>query len=413
SFSRANAAPVMPAAEMDLGTSLGGAEDPADRITYFFADTGRATATVFGDGEEFYFFITARDILGRDGLASPGGLARACRRLPPGPPTHLRVENAVLPGSTNLPLLLVSWDQNLNPTNVVTHYWVYRWINPTAALTNDAVPTNRLIGVVPQALGTNRNYFLDDTTDALKSPNLTNIWYTLRAVNQAACDPLLSQHTAPVWAVLRQRDGPDATTGELVGSCGTPVVMFQRFATNLINADTQTWNFRFSCVRRDRGIAWVQFAVTNTVSGVSTQMVTLGPVYFPPDGDTAQLNYPLPAGDISTHTLQVGCIVGTIYDQVSIAANCTMFAPVPPTEQREAVFFAGQLLTTALSFNDPLLTALNAGGSFCTTAYYVTPDPSGMVSMQFSVASGAPLLIRAMTNNTWQDVAVVTPDSNN
>jgi hypothetical protein len=412
-FFRANAAPVMPAAEMDLGSALGGAENPADRLTYIFADTGRATATVFGDGEEFYYFITARDILGRDGLSSPGGLARACRRLPPGPPTNLRVENDVLPGSTNLPRLLLSWDQNLNLTNVVTHYWVYRWVNPTSALTNDAVPTNGLIAVVPQAAGTNRNYFLDDTTDALKNPNLTNIWYTLRAVNQAACDPLLSQHTAPAWGVLRQRDGPDATTGELVGSCGTPVVMFQNFATNLINADTQTWNFRFSCVRRDRGIAWVQFAITNTVSGVSTQMVTLGPVYFPPDGDTAQLNYPLPAGDISTHTLQVGCVVGTIYDQVSAAAKCTLVAPVPPTQQLEAVFYAGQLLTTALSFNDPLLTALNAGGSFCTTAYYVTPDPSGMVSMQFSVASGAPLLIRAMTNNTWYDVALVTPDSNN
>src|ERR1035441_1026671 len=62
-FFRANAAPVMPAAEMDLGAALGGAENPADRITYFFADTGRATATAFGDGEEFYYFITARDIL--------------------------------------------------------------------------------------------------------------------------------------------------------------------------------------------------------------------------------------------------------------------------------------------------------------------------------------------------------------
>ena len=412
-FFRANAAPVMPATEMDLGAALGGAENPADRLTYFFADTGRTTATVFGDGEEFYYFITARDILGRDGLASPGGLARACRRLPPGPPTNLRVENTVLSGSTNLPRLLLSWDQNLNPTNVVTHYWVYRWINPTAALTNDAIPTNGLIGVVPQALGTNRNYFLDDTTDALTTPNLTNIWYTLRAVNQAACDPLLSQHTAPAWGVLRQRDGPDTTTGELVGSCGTPVVMFRNFVTHPINADTQTWSFSLSCVRRDRGIDWVQFAVTNTVSGVSTQVDTLGPVYFPPDGDTAQLNYPLAAGDIATHTIQVGCIVGTVYDQVSTAANCTMFAPVPPTEQREAVFYAGQLLTTALSFSDPLLTALNAGGSFCTTAYYVTVDPSGMVSMQFSVASGAPLLIRALTNNIWQDVGVVTPDSNN
>jgi hypothetical protein len=412
-FLRANAAPVMPTAEMDLGAALGGAENPADRVTSFFADTGRTTATVFSDGEEFYYFVTARDILGRDGLPSSGGLARVCRRLPPGPPTNLRVENEVLPGSTNLPRLRLSWEQNLNPTNPVTEYWVYRWINPTAALTNDAVPTNGLIAVVPQAPGTNRNYFLDDTAGALKTPNLTNIWYTLRGVNQAACDPLLSPHTAPAWGVLRQRDAPDATTGELVGSCGTPVVMFQNFVTNLISVDSQTWNFRLTCVRRDRGIAWVQFVVTHTVSGGSNEVDTIGPVYFPPDSDTAQLNYPLPATDPNAHTLQVSCTVGTIYDQVSATATCTLVAPVPPTEQREAVFFAGQLLTTALSFNDPLLTALNAGGSFCTTAYYVTPDASGMVSMQFSVASGAPLLIQAMTNNTWHEVAVVRPDSNN
>ncbi len=412
-FARANTAAVIPGAELDPGAGLGGAENPADRITYFFADTGRATATVFGDGEEFYYFITPRDILGREGLSSPGGLARACRRLIPEPPTNLRVENDVLPGSTNQPRLLLSWNQNLNPTNVVTHYWVYRWINPTAALTNDVAPTNGRIGIVSQAPGTNRNYFLDNTTDALTNANLTNIWYTLRSVNEAACDPLLSPHTAPAWGVLRQRDGPEATTGEVVGSCGTPVVMFQNFATNLINADTQTWNFRFSCARRDRGIAWVQFAITNTVSFVSTQVDNIGPVYFPPDDDTAQVNYPLPAGDISTHTLQVGCIVGTIYDQVSTVAKCTLAAPVPPTQQREAVFYAGQLLTTALSSSDPLLAALNASGSFCTPAYYVTPDSSGMVSMQFSVAQGAPLLIQAMTNGVWYDVALVRPDANN
>ena len=411
-FLHANAAPVMPSVELDLGTGLGGAENPADRVTYFFADTGRTTARVFGDGEQFYYFVTARDILGRDGLASFGGLARACRRLPPAPPTNLRVENAVLPSSTNQARLLVSWDQNLNPTNVATHYWVYRWINPTAALTNDVAPTNGLIGVAPQVIGTNRNYFLDTTTGALTNANLTNVWYTLRAVNQAGCDPLLSQHTAPAWGVLRQREGPDATTGEVVGSCGTPVVMFQSLATNIINADTQTWNFRLSCVRRDRGIAWVQFAITNPIPTISTQVDNIGPVYFAPDDDTAQLDYALPAGDLSTHTLQVGCIVGTIYDQVSAAAKCTFTAPVPPTQQREAVFYAGQLLTTALSSSDPLLNVLNNGNGFCTTAYYVTPDPSGMVAMQFSVASGTPLLVQALTNNTWSDIAVVTPDSN-
>lgn len=410
-FFRANAAAVMPAAELDPGVALGGAEYPDDHITSFFADTGRSTAKVFADGEEFYYFVTARDILGRDGFVSAGGLARACRRLTPAPPTDVRVENAVLPGSTNLPRLLVTWVQNTNPTNAVTHYWVYRWANPTMALTNDVAPTNGLIAIVPQLPGTNQNFFLDTTTGALTNANLTNVWYTIRAVSEAACDPLLSPHSPPAWGVLRQRDGPLATTGEVVGSCGTPVVMFQDFTTNPVDADPQTWNFRFTCVRRDPGIAWVQFTVTNMISFVSTQVTTIGPIFFPPSDDTAQLDYPLPAVDLNTHALRVGCIVGTAYDQVSAAATCTLFAPVPPNEQHEAVFYAGQLLATALSGSDPLLAALNNGNTTCYPANNVTADASGMVSMKFDTGP-VPLLVEALTSNTWTEVAVVTPDAN-
>ena len=166
-FTAANPGPIIPPIEMDPGSGTGGAENPADRVHYFFADNGRATDITFTDGQEFYYFVTARDILGRDGLASPGGLARACRRLPPTPPGAVRVENAVLPGSTNLPRLLVTWEQNLNPTNAVTHYWVYRWLNPSGALTNDAAPLNKRVGVVAHLAGTNRNSFLDDTAGAL------------------------------------------------------------------------------------------------------------------------------------------------------------------------------------------------------------------------------------------------------
>ena len=412
-FVRANMAAVMPPAELDLSSGLGGAENPGDRLTYFFSDTGRMTGGTFTDGEEFYYFVTARDILGRDGLVSQSGLARACRRLPPAPPTNLSVDNTVLPGSTNAPRLLVSWDQNLNPTNAVTHYWIYRWINPAMVLTNDAMPTNGVVGIVPQLGGTNRNYFLDTSAGALTNANLTNVWYTIRAVSVAACDPLLSPHSAPAWGVLRQRDAPLATTGEVVGSCGTPVVMFQNVATNSINADMQTWSFRFTCVRRDPGITWVQFNITNIVSGLSTQLVTIGPVYFSPDNSSAQLDYPLAASDFLTHTLQVGCIVGTAYDQVSAPAGCMLVAPVPTGEQREAIFYAGQLLATALSASDPLLAVANGGQTFCYSPYSVVPDASGMVAMKFDVQSGTVLLIQALTSNVWSSVSVVTPDANN
>jgi hypothetical protein len=409
-FSRANPGPVVPPLEMDLGAGPGGAEYAADRIHYFFADNGRSTGVTFVDGQEFYYFVTARDLLGRDGLVSAGGLARACRRVPPEQPTDVRVENTVLPGSTNLPRLLVKWQQNLNPTNAVTHYWIYRWLNPSAALTNDPVPFKSRIAVVTQAPGTNENSFLDNTPGALTAPNLSNVWYTVRAVSEAACDSLFSPHSAPAWGVLRQRDGPVATTGEVVGSCGTPVVMFQNFLTNTINSDTQNIHLRLTCVRRDPGIAWVQFNVTNVNS---FEERVFGPVYFPPDGDTVQLDYDSPAYITSqTRQIYLGCFVGTADDRVSQIANCVFTTPFPSTQQREAVFLAGQLLATALSSSDPLLLALNGGGSQCLPGNNVTPDASGMVSMTFDYNDAPTVLVQALSSNVWLDVAVVSPDSN-
>ena len=411
-FVPANPGAVIPPVEMDLGNGFGGAEYAADRVQYFFGDTGRASGTTFIDGEEFYYFVTARDLLGRDGLVSPGGLARACRRLAPKPPTELRVENAVVPGSTNMPRLLVRWRQNTNTVDAVTHYWIYRWMNPTAALTNDATPLSNRVAVVAQVAGTNSNSnsYLDTSTGALTNANLSNVWYTVRAVSEAACDPLLSPHTAPAWGVLRQRDGPVATTGELIGSCGTPVVMFQNFVTNTINSDTQNVHLVLSCMRRDPGIVWVQFNITNNMS---LEVRTLGPVYFPPDGDLVQLDYDSPAL-ITSQTLQiyVGCFVGTSDDRVSQTATSVITTPFPSTEQREAVFYAGQLLLTALSSSDPLLNVLNNGVSQCLPGNAVTPDASGMVSMTFDYNDHPTVMIQALASNVWTDVAVVTPDSN-
>jgi len=42
--------------------------------------------------------------------------------------------------------------------------------------------------------------------------------------------------------------------------------------------------------------------------------------------------------------------------------------PFPFTQQREAVFFRRAMLATALSSSDPLLSVLNHGNSFCTSA---------------------------------------------
>jgi hypothetical protein len=404
-FTRANPAPAMATMELGAGSGPGHADDPNDRRTHFFADNGRATGEAFADGEEFYYFVTACDLLGRDGLASAGGLARACRRLPPPAPADLRVENTVLPGSTNQPRLHLFWEQNTNDAAAVTHYWIYRWVNPAAALTNDAAPLVGRVGVVTHTPGTNRNVFLDNTPGAFTNASPSNIWYTVRAVSEAACDPLLSPHSPPAWGVLRQRDAPAATTGEILGSCGTPAVRLQAFSTNSVEVELAVWRFRLTVERRDPGIAWVQFAITNA----SEEIERIGPVYFADDDDRAEVDYEVPA-DLAT-AITVGCTVGTFHDQVSRSAIAVLAPPFAYDEQREAVFLAGQVLATALSLNDPLVTALNAGASDCRAALNVTPDASGMVSMQFNFGTNPPVLVQAQTNGVWFEVAFVTPDA--
>jgi hypothetical protein len=409
-FTRANStAAIFTTKDFTTGSGAGAADDPADRTTYFFADNGRATLhTNFNAGDQFYYFVTARDLLGRDGLVSPGRLMTACRRLLPTTPEDVRVENAVLPSSTNQPRLQVIWTQNTNATDAVDQYWIYRWVNPTGALTNDAVPLSNRVGVVAQLANTNLNSFTDNTPGARTNANPTNVWYTVRAVSTVACDPLLSPQSSPAWGVLRERGAPDATTGEVVGSCGTPVVMFQRFATNSVTNDLSSWHVLLTCQRRDPGIAWVMFVFSNALTGFQTN----GPIYFSPGIDMAQTEFLVPAPYSPSPPIWTSCTVGTLYDQVSQPAVINLSGPIPSGQQKEIVFLAGQLLASALSSSDPLYSALN-GSSICYPANNVKSDASGMVSMTFNAAFGSSLFIQALVSNVWNDVGIVTPDSNN
>jgi hypothetical protein len=439
-FTRANNNKlVTPSKSFLAGTGLPGtADDMADPTTVFFTDNnGRALGNVhfptnipttagyqvqvppFNDGDQFYYFITARDILGRDGLVSPGGLASACRRIPPRAPTEVTVRNEtqVLPAgstTTNQQYLRVVWQQNTNATDAVTAYWVYRWPNPAMAFTNDAAPLSNRVGVVTHVFGTNTGTFLDKGSDAPLVPGLTTYWYTVRAVRAAcaACNPLLpllSPHSPPASGVLRRRDGPAAATGEVIGSCGTPAVMFQSFVRIPESGlDTNRWNYSFACDRRDPGVAWVQFFVTNQVTG---GFETFGPIYFPPDGNHLEMDYSLPITP-NLYTVDVVCVVGTVYGLVSPPATYRFRDPVAAGERWEAGFLAGQVLLTAASLSDPLLAALNGPTPVFLNAFSVTADPSGgTVSMLFEPGGNPPIMVQVLTNGSWADVASATPDA--
>jgi hypothetical protein len=408
----ANDGPVM--ATKDFSATA--PNDPSDLTTFFFVDdNGRKYGMpLFVDGAQYYYFITARDLLGRDGLVSVGTLATACRQLPPAAPTGLKVQNSlqsvVVNGlATNQPRFQLNWTQNTDTNDNVSEYWIYLWDNPSMVFTNDAAPLNHRIGVVPQQAGANVNSFVDSGGILPTDPSVSNYWFTVRAVSQATCGPLLSPQSAPAWGVLREREGPKATTGQVYGSCGTPVVMFQNLNLLTVPATTNShvMNFRLTCQRRDHGIAWVLF----TYGSSST---TLGPIEFPPDGDTVSLDVSLP---IDSGTNQVTCTVGDYDDNPSQTATNYLSTQIilATNLEPEIVFYSGELLLTALKSNDPLLEALNGSASSCDAAYAVTPYPEGTVSMEFSPGPipGQPRLIQVLSNSVWADVAVAWPDANN
>ena len=421
-FKRVNQAPASATKDFSAGSGAGAADDPADRTTYFLGDDNnrrRPGGVALVDGAEFYYFVTARDVLGRDGLVSPGGLARACRRLPPVAPIDLSARDEVqvlpLPGgaNTNEQRIRITWVQNTNVAELVTHYWIYRWPNPAMALSNDVPPDVNRIGMVAHSAATNMGTYLDTGPGAPVTPGLSNFWYTVRAVSVAACDPLPSPHSPPVSAVLRQREGPAAATGIVRGSCGTPAVKFDFFSRDLVpDLATNFWNYKLVCVRRDPGIAWVTFAVTNSNAGASL----LGPIYFPPGGDRVELDY-TPPNDFGSSVTDVGCTVGNYYGAVSRPALYHSDSSPPNRQLWTLHFLAGQLLLTALSNTDPLLAAASSvRPDFCAPALDVTADESGTVTMRFNHTTTLPVLVQAASNGpnsgVWIDVAIAFPDAN-
>ena len=382
-FTMANQTPVMATKDFTTGTGAGAADDPGDGTTYFFADDDQALTgnPIFNDGDQFYYFITARDVLGRDGLVSPGGLGQACRRIPPAAPTNIVVQNVyhVLTGS-NEQALMISWAQDLSVTDMVNQYWIYRWPDPTMALTNGAFPSNNLVGKVNQIAGSPTNSYTDNGNNAPLFPGLTNYWYTVKSVSITAWGPLLSPNSMPAWGVLRERFGPNGTTGQVIGSCGTPAVILDEddyVSNNISTPDYVNWNYSFTCTRDDPGIAWVEFEVTNQ-DGLGQ---ILGPIYFPPSGDSVTVNFSEPI-IANGYVAQVSCIAGTLYGLDSLPVTDTITSAPPATVTQDVVFEAGQVMLTSLNVNDPLLSAVAFNGN-CLQASSATPYPDGTVRLSF------------------------------
>ena len=229
---RANRTPIM--AGIDY-TNSSVVTAPADE--YFFVDDNNQFygGTPFEACTRFYYFITARDILGRDGAVSNGLAVTICDTVPPASPRQLSIENdynyvSGSGGDQRLKVVFKQNDEN-SERDAASTYRIYRWTQSSEYLQYETDPNFNLIATVSHVAGEDFNSYVDNGPGAPSMPADANktFWYTVRAEdgnNCIGCLPNLSGNSAPAFGVLRDRVGPGGPTGTVNVQCTDADVEF-------------------------------------------------------------------------------------------------------------------------------------------------------------------------------------------
>jgi hypothetical protein len=139
----------------------------------------------FNNGDQFYYFIAGRDVLGRDGQTSPGILVTMCDRVPPPGPRTVRVENEYrLVGNVRRQNLKVVWRPlKPQPGKTIIGYYVYRWAEHTDSQKLSSNPlVNRISPLIPHDPNAPLLSYIDDGQGAPTIPADADRtkWYTVR-----------------------------------------------------------------------------------------------------------------------------------------------------------------------------------------------------------------------------------------
>lgn len=289
-FDRVNERPIMteqvftPAEAPDLN---------ADPESYFVIDDNdRYTedGEPFNDGDRFYYFVAARDVLGRPGEVSKGTPVTVHFRLPPQAPADLEVRNHFdydAASDTQTQVLKLDWEPAETRENgpEIKEYWIYRWASMEQMHANQALPTktlpnNSLTGGRIATVPASTTEYIDDQgphpfitysqEGDLETPaqeNLTEAnqtyWYTVRAVDAATGGGNVSGNSGPAYGVLRDRVGPEKPDGSVRGDCFLPVTSVEGSS---LDPGEETFNgeltyLELSIQRQDPQIEWVEFYI--------------------------------------------------------------------------------------------------------------------------------------------------------
>jgi hypothetical protein len=317
----------------DYDTDLQAADLGLDPTTFFIADdNGLARprppgvpAVRFENGEQFYYFVAARDLLSRDGYISPGTLVTLCDRVPPYAPHMPKVENDyTYLNSTEVQWLKISWRPvtNIDAGKHVSGYYVYRWSSPSETLLfADNPALHRISAMIPHIDGKVNYSYIDSGAGAPSTPADFDktYWYTVRAIDDGACDGGNYSANSPAsFGVLRDRIGPDAPTGgPIIICCHPEVIAGKRDQGRLDPADMVDTNMvpmDIVCKRLDRDVAWAEF--TFTVINRTTNF--LGRFNFAPNSDEIVHRHLVTRDSIAnTGGQRVFCRVGDAQGSIS------------------------------------------------------------------------------------------------
>jgi hypothetical protein len=328
---RVNRVPVLIDKDFDSLTVTNFTAGAGDPDTYFLADDNDRFkgGQTFRPNEQFYYFLTARDLLSRDGLVTPGTLATVRDRMPPPAPHGVRVLNdyAFL-NNAGRQALKILWKQNPGPAagDDTANYYVYRWDSPAQMNQLASNPNaHRIAGPIAHRTNATENSFLDTGATAPKMPADAGRtwWYSVRAEDP---NGNLSGNSPPAYGVLRDRVGPAPPIGEVLIQTVTPKVLYVG-STNLTDAklDPDQAHFRLVCGRIYPGLQWAEFCQIN-----ANQTNVLARRYFPQNPvlvtATQAVDFPLtnvPPG------LAFGCRVGAANGKISALT----VAPAPPVSK--------------------------------------------------------------------------------
>lgn len=309
SATRVNTVPVLIDRFLDATEAADTVSDPE---TFFYIDDNNRFAPggqPFVNGDTYYFFVTANDILGRDGEVSAGTLVKICDAMPPPQPKKLIVTNHYAFNSAtsiNTQHFKVEWEapdlsDRQTPEEIVG-YNIYRWLDLEEMNAKDSVPFDPatateggLVATVPAGTLS----YIDNGPDSPfismqrlgdgskivdQSYASKTYWYTVRSIDGSACDGNLSGNSAPAYGVLRDRIGPPRPDGEILISCyDLRLVAPNEVEDGPVFEDTPEDGkvyLTLECLRLDPGIDWVEFAVYDPQTQIAGTL-SGGQRYYP------------------------------------------------------------------------------------------------------------------------------------